>query len=258
MKNLKLKIELLPKGAWGNDFSRTLSKKDWDTLRNKCYEIANGKCCICGYETNDLNAHEVWDFNITNKIQTLVDIIALCNRCHGVIHMRNSQRMGYGENAKNHFMKVNNCNELEFASNFAKAQIDYEERNKILRWAIKADLEKFGGKGIEIKQNYVPLIESNYTLDELETLKNECDYSPRILDIGIDNYQGIISIICDKTNRIEWYDDKQNLIDTKFNFGEIFATKFSVKNLHIPYITFGLFGEFGEKYSKKFNLIAYK
>ena len=29
MKDLKLTIELLPKGAWGNDFSRTLSKNDW-------------------------------------------------------------------------------------------------------------------------------------------------------------------------------------------------------------------------------------
>ena len=34
MTNLKLTIELLPKGAWGNDFSKTLSKKDWDTIRS--------------------------------------------------------------------------------------------------------------------------------------------------------------------------------------------------------------------------------
>lgn len=33
----KLTIDLLPKGAWGNDLSKTLSKKDWDTLREACY-----------------------------------------------------------------------------------------------------------------------------------------------------------------------------------------------------------------------------
>lgn len=46
MKDFKLKIDLLPKGAWNNDFSKTLSKKDWDTVRNFCYKKANGRCQI--------------------------------------------------------------------------------------------------------------------------------------------------------------------------------------------------------------------
>ena len=65
-------------------------------------------------------------FNIEAKTQTLIDIIALCSRCHGVKHIRNSQRLGFGENAKIHFMKVNNCNELEFATHLTKAQMDFE------------------------------------------------------------------------------------------------------------------------------------
>lgn len=59
MKELKLTIELLPKGAWNNDFSKTLSQKDWDILRKECYKRANHKCQICGFETDDLDAHEV-------------------------------------------------------------------------------------------------------------------------------------------------------------------------------------------------------
>jgi len=256
MKNFKLKIELLPKGAWGNDFSRTLNKKDWDTLRTACYDRANHKCAICGFVTDELDAHEVWDFNIEAKTQTLVDIIALCGRCHSVKHIRNSERLGYGENAKRHFMKVNNCNELEFVSHLTKAQIDFEERNKIYRWKMIADLGKFGGKEIEIKENYIPIINSTYTASELELLKNECSFEPRILDIDINNYQGTITITCDKTNKIEWYDDKMNLIDTKFNFSEKFITKFSVKNLHFANINFKLIGEYGEKTSKKFKLTS--
>ena len=131
MKNLKLNIELLPKGAWGNDLSRTLSKKDWDILRNMCYERFNHKCSICGYKTEKLDAHEVWDFNLKTKTQTLIDIIALCSECHGVKHFRNSQRLGFGENAKRHFMYVNECTELEFDLCLSKAQIEFEERNKI-------------------------------------------------------------------------------------------------------------------------------
>ncbi|MGN1212654.1 MAG: hypothetical protein ACI4TZ_01310 [Christensenellales bacterium] len=255
MKDLKLEIELLPKGAWGNDFSRILFKKDWDILRNACYKKANHKCAICGYETDDLDAHEVWDFNTETKTQTLIDIIALCSRCHGVKHIRNSQRLGFGENAKKHFMKVNNCNELEFAAHLTKAQMDFEERNKIYRWKMIANLENFGGKGIKIQKNYVPLIKSEYTQTELNLLKNECNFTPRILEINIDNYAGTISISCDKTNKIEWYDDKFNLLATKFCFSEKFIAEFSVKNLRISYITFKLTGEYGEKVSRKFNLI---
>ena len=70
------------------------------------------------------------------KTQTLKDIIAICSKCHGVKHIRNSQRLGLGENAKRHFMEVNNCNELEFAKHLAKAQMDFAERNKIDRWKI--------------------------------------------------------------------------------------------------------------------------
>lgn len=55
MEDLKLTINMLPKGAWNNDFSKTLSKKDWDKLREFALKRAKGKCEICGYQTNDLD-----------------------------------------------------------------------------------------------------------------------------------------------------------------------------------------------------------
>ena len=120
-----------------------------------------------------------------------------------------------------------------------------------------ADLEKFCGKNIDMKEIYIPLIKSEYKQDELNLLKNECNFLPRILDININNYEGTISVACDKTNKIEWYDDKMNLIDTKYNFSEKFITKFSVKNLICKYIIFKITGEYGEKISKRFNLVSY-
>lgn len=256
MKDFKLTIELLPKGAWDNDLSKTLSKKDWDFLRNKCYERANHKCEICGYETDELDAHEVWDFDIKSKTQTLKNIIALCSKCHGVKHMRNSQRLGFGENAKRHFMKVNNCSNFEFASHYAQAQMDFEERNEILRWKINADLEKFGGKGMEIKEKYIPMITTPYSLKDLENCRNKNDFLPRILNIDVNNYNGTITILCDKTNKIEWYGT--NKLSTKFNFGQNFKTEFCVKDLKSPYLYFKLFGNGGETMSKVFYLKDYK
>ena len=106
MEGLKLTINMLPKGAWNNDFSKRLSKKDWDKLREFALKRANGRCEICGYKTDALDVHEEWEFNIEKKTQTLKQIIAICSKCHGVKHFKNSVRLGYGEEAQKHFMKV--------------------------------------------------------------------------------------------------------------------------------------------------------
>lgn len=97
------------------------------------------------------------------------DIIALCPACHGVKHMRNSERIGYGESSKRHFLKINNCDDITFAGHYAEAQLLFDERNKVKRWKIKADLDKFGGKGIEIKERNIPKIISPYEGVDWET-----------------------------------------------------------------------------------------
>ncbi len=268
MKNYKLTIDLLPKGAWGNDFSKTLSKKDWDTLRNKCYERANHKCAICGYVTDDLDAHEVWNFNVENKTQTLVDIIALCSRCHGVKHIRNSYRLGYGDDAKSHFMKVNNASELDFISHLTEAEMRFEERNKVYRWNIVADLSKFGGKGIEFKQDYIPMITNPYKNIDFNAIsfaetKNLFTISkkenaniigiPKVTEINVDNYQGTITMKSLFTNKIEWFLDETK-IKTKYNLSGLFTTELSVKNLRGKQLYFKLSNSNGELVSKNFEL----
>lgn len=76
--------------------------------------------------------------------------------------------------------------------------------------------------------------------------------------VCINNYEGTIAVTCDKTNKIEWFDENLNLLDTKYNFGEKFFTSFSVKDLRCLCLTFKLTGEHGEKVSKKFDLIECK
>ena len=270
MKDLKLTIELLPKGAWNNDFSKTLPKKEWDVVRNACYKRANHRCQICGFKTDDLDAHEVWEFDVANKTQTLKDIIAICSRCHGVKHIRNSQRLGYGENAKRHFMKVNNCSEMDYASQLTKAQMDFEEQNKIYRWKIVANLSKFGLVNATIKERSIPFIKSVY--DEVdwaempfEDKKKLFQYyqslppkywinPPRVISIDVNNYQGIIEILCDDINKIEWYLDKQK-IKTKYNVVGKFKTTLKVENLNGKELTFILFGDGGKTFSKTFELL---
>ena len=59
-------------------------------------------------------------------------------------------------------MNVNNCDELQFASRITKAQLDFEQRNRIYRWKVVANLDKFGLKNIEIKQRNIPFINNPY------------------------------------------------------------------------------------------------
>ena len=266
MEDLILTINMLPKGAWSNDFSKTLPKKDWDKLRNFALKKAKGKCEICGFETNYLDVHEEWEFNINKKKQTLKDIVAICSMCHGVKHFKNSVRLGYGEEAQRHFMKVNNCSEMEFASHLNKALLEYNERNSVFRWKIVADLKKIGGSGIEIKQNNIPLIKNPYENVDWNTLsyddiksffeikRNEFLLgSPKIISVNVDNYQGTIQIKTLFADRIEWYLDEKK-IKTKYNTAGLFTTELKVKNLIGKNLKFKIIGTGGEIISKNFEI----
>lgn len=268
MEEFKLTINLLPKGAWNNDFSKTLSKKDWEKLRQYPLERAKGKCEICGFETNDLDVHEEWEFNTEKKTQTLKAIVAICTRCHGVKHFKNSVRLSYGEEAQKHFMKVNNASEMVFAGHLNKALLEYNERNSVYRWEIIADLEKFGGNGIEIKQNNISLIKNPYENIDWITLsygdiKNLFEIkrnenllgSPKIVSISVDNYQGILQIKTLFADKIEWYLDEKK-IKTKYHTAGLFATEFKVKNYIGKNLKFKIIGIGGETTSKNFELLT--
>ena len=267
MEDLKLTINLLPKGAWNNDFSKTLSKKDWEKLRQFALKRANGTCEICGFETNDLDVHEEWNFDVKKKTQTLKYIKAICSRCHGVKNFKNSVRLGFGEEAERHFLKVNNASEMQFATHLNKALIEYEEKNKVFRWKIIADLEEFGGSGIEVKQNNIPLIKNPYenvdwsklsyndTKNMFEIKRNDNIIgSPKIVYIEVDNYQGIIQVKSLFADKIEWYLDEIK-VKTKYHTAGLFITKLNIKDLNGNQLKFKLIGTGGETISKVFEIL---
>ena len=263
MSRYKLTIDLLPRGAWGNDFSKTLGKRDWDRLREACYERAGNRCEICGARDTELDAHEVWDFDIKRGTQTLTGIIALCSACHGVKHMRNSERIGYGESSKRHFMNVNKCSSIDFAGHYAEAQAMFEARNKVLRWKVIADLARFGGEGNEVPERYIPYIISpyegvrtgeRYGGTRVKSGKYEYIGPPKLHSIEVDNYQGTITVVSSDTNKIEWSLDGQYL-KTKYNVVGKFTTTLKVEDLRGKKLRFRLTGEGGETYSEMFELV---
>ncbi|MCL2061874.1 MAG: hypothetical protein FWH03_04530 [Firmicutes bacterium] len=261
MKSLKLTIDLLPKGAWGNNLSKTLPQKDWDTLRNNAYIKARYACAVCGESEEQLHAHEVWDFDIPAKTQTLKDITALCPACHGVKHFRNSTRIGYGERAKEHFLAINQCDSMVFAAHSTLAEQLFEERNEVYRWKVKADLKPFGGYGIELKERNIPFIENPYdTVDAAKVEHTSIElgdgWLPTVRAVEVNNYDGTITVASDFTNKIQWLLDEE-LIQTKYNISGTFKTKISVENLTGKKLRFILIGNDGQTFSKEFALTPF-
>ena len=137
MRNLRLTIDLVPQSAWGSNLRTMLGKTKWDALRNQAYERANHQCTICERKTDKLDAHEVWDYDIPSKTQTLTDIIALCKSCHFVKHIRQAKRIGVDKHAREHFMRVNNCGLDVFVQHFMEAETLFNERGKVDKWELK-------------------------------------------------------------------------------------------------------------------------
>jgi len=134
MSDLKLTIELVPSSSWNQNLRSLLKPQMWERLRKEIYKKFNYKCAICR-SGGKLHAHEVWEYDDENHIQKLVDIIALCSKCHAVKHVglagiQASEGKLNFENLVKHFMKVNNCDRETFEKHRDKAFNKFEERSR--------------------------------------------------------------------------------------------------------------------------------
>lgn len=128
-KLYKLNFQLVPDGCWYTNLRSALPKEVWDKLRRAAYARAGGKCAICGASSR-LEAHEVWNYDDNNHIQTLRDIIAVCPACHEVIHIGRTSLLGREPQAQAHFMKVNGCSQSEYHAALGEANRIHAERSR--------------------------------------------------------------------------------------------------------------------------------
>ena len=133
MKN-KLTFEMVPEECWYSNLRSILKPKDWDIVRRDAYARAKGRCRICGRPTTRLEAHEQWSYDEEKALQKLEDVVALCHSCHEVKHISRTQLMGRGQEAMEHFQKVNECSQMDFHMALAEANEIYLRRNRIEGW----------------------------------------------------------------------------------------------------------------------------
>lgn len=112
----RLTVELVPASAW-RDNLRLRMGRSWDILRRKVYSEFGG-CAVCG-EVGRLECHEIWSYDDSQRIQSLVGFVALCKLCHLVKHLgmagvlASEGQVDYGDLIF-HFMDVNSCSRKTF------------------------------------------------------------------------------------------------------------------------------------------------
>ncbi|MBQ8291436.1 MAG: HNH endonuclease [Clostridia bacterium] len=144
MKEYKLKIELVPEACWYANLRSVLKPADWDKVRKDAYRRAGYRCTVCG-ASGRMEAHERWSYDEKLALQKLEDVTALCHSCHEVTHIARAQLVGRSAEAMEHFMRINQCSQMEFHAELARVNEEYLRRNKIEEWTTDISwLKKFG------------------------------------------------------------------------------------------------------------------
>ena len=134
MKEYKLSFEPVPDECWWSNLRSALPKDVWDKIRYDAYARAKGRCTICGAYTRRLEAHEKWSYDEKRKVQKLEDVTALCKSCHEVKHIGRTCLMGRGDDAMEHFMKVNACTQSEYHAALGAANERHKRLNEVEGW----------------------------------------------------------------------------------------------------------------------------
>lgn len=99
---------------------------------------------ICGCPSRRLEAHEQWEYDEENAVQILKDVVAVCAKCHAVIHIGRTQLVGNEKEAEEHFMKVNGATYAEYRKALGEANEAHRRRNLIPEWKLDLSyLKKF-------------------------------------------------------------------------------------------------------------------
>ena len=133
---MKLEVQPVPRGNWGDNLAHLLPPEIWDALRKGVYRRAGNRCEICGDMLRTLHCNENWIYNDNRRFQYLKSLLSLCYNCHNVIHwFRTEQEIrqdiypkSYLKDLREHFLKVNECTIPKFVSH-----VSWADRKRHLR-----------------------------------------------------------------------------------------------------------------------------
>lgn len=142
--DIKHKICIIPKSAWGNNLRSYLTSSGWDKVRKKCYAENDYKCQICGGQGGNgrkhpVECHEAWEF-VDGEVK-LVGLMSLCPPCHEFHHPGLASAKGHTERMLKQFMKVNEVSRSE-AIEYFQYEFSIWRRRSQEPWSLNIDYLK--------------------------------------------------------------------------------------------------------------------
>jgi hypothetical protein len=125
-------VDLIPSSCWFTNVRSSIKPKEWEGLRQVLLNRADHQCEICGVKhlpKRPLEAHERWAYHDQLHLQKLTRLLMLCKSCHRTTHFGLAQKMGFGEMALKHLMKVNQWDRQQSIIHIQKAFILWQQRN---------------------------------------------------------------------------------------------------------------------------------
>ena len=145
MTEFKLAIELVPSTAWFDSLYRYYQEQGkpalWKEIKDEVFLKEGRRCWICGDSSARLEAHEFWEYDDKNHVQTLQAIHHLCGLCHKIKHIGfwcytekgrgilEKSGLSY-KDLEDHFCKINNCSSEEFEIHQEEAFRIHKERSE--------------------------------------------------------------------------------------------------------------------------------
>ncbi len=132
-----LTIELVPSTCWFKNVRSEVSAADWDMIKKMTSQAAGYRCEICGGRGSKwpVEAHEIWDYNDSTHVQTLMGLIALCPDCHSVKHMGLAVARGREKQALEHLAHVNGWT-VDDAQLYVEVQFEVWSQRSTHSWTL--------------------------------------------------------------------------------------------------------------------------
>ena len=129
----KINIELVPYEAHGFNVRSRLSSSQWEAICKVIHKKTARKgqtltCQQCGDNgkrqgfKHPVECHEVWDFDDEKRVQKLVGLISICPLCHKAKHLGLADKMGYGDQTRQHMAKHNRWSKDQVENYIAQAK----------------------------------------------------------------------------------------------------------------------------------------
>jgi len=145
----RLTVELVPATCWYSNVRSNVPPKIWKVLQQNTFGRANHRCEVCGGRGRrwPVEAHEIWEYDDSKRIQRLTGLIALCPACHEVKHIGLAEVRGRLESALAHLARINDWSASEARHYVEECFRLWEQRS---RYPWQLDLSWLSEQGIPL------------------------------------------------------------------------------------------------------------